>query len=207
MNITLIGYGNMGSAIAKRALAAGHQVTLAGQDAAKAQAAAQAVGSGWATVATAVASADLVILATPFGAAEAVVRAAGGLAGKVVIDISNPVTADFSGLAIGHTTSAAEEIQRLAPQAAVVKAFNTVFAQMFDGSAEVGGRPLQVFTASDDAAARQQVGDFITSLGYAAVDAGPLRNARLLEPLGMLNITFGYHLGRGTGIAPAWLAR
>ncbi|WP_035058103.1 NADPH-dependent F420 reductase [Andreprevotia chitinilytica] len=207
MNITLIGYGNMGSGIAQRALAAGHQVTLAGADVAKAQEVAAKLGTGAATVATAVASADLVVLATPFGAAEDIVRSAGGFAGKVVIDISNPVKADFSGLAIGHSTSAAEEIQTLAPQARVVKAFNTVFAQVFAEGAEIAGRKVQVFVAADDAVAKATASEFAASLGFEAVDTGPLENARLLEPLGMLNITFGYKLGRGTGIAPVWLQR
>ena len=102
----------------------------------------------------------------------------GDVTGKTIVDISNPVTPDYSGLALGFRTSAAEEIQKAGPTAKVVKAFNTIFAQV--------------------------LGAAIESAGFEAVDAGPLANARYLEPVAWLNIYFGYMAGRGTNIAPAW---
>ena len=143
--------------------------------------------------------ADLIILAVPYAAAADALRAAGDLAGTTVVDISNPGKPDFSGLAIGHTTSAAEEIQKAVPHVKVVKAFNTVFAQVLGGTASA-----QVFFAGDDAEAKGRVQALIESAGFEAVDAGPLANARYLEPLAWLNIYFGYMAGRGTNIAPAW---
>ena len=126
------------------------------------------------------------------------------MAGKVVVDISNPVTPDFSGLKIGHSTSAAEQIQGAAPGAKVVKAFNTIFAGLFAAPvAETRGVP--VFVAGNDEAAVAQVGDLARKAGFSVENAGTLDAARLIEPVGMLNIRFGYGLGKGTAIAPAWV--
>ena len=201
--IGIIGAGNMGSAFAKRLAAAGHEVAIAAKNPAHAEkAAAAAGGTARAVRAEEVAKgADVVILAVPYGAAADALRGAGDVRGKTVVDITNPLTADMSGLSVGHTTSAAEEIQKAAPNAKVVKAFNTVFAQVLGGTGKG-----QVFFAGDDAGAKDAVRALIESAGFEAVDAGPLSNARYLEPLGMLNIYFGYVAGRGTGNAPAFVA-
>jgi predicted dinucleotide-binding enzyme len=90
----------------------------------------------------------------------------------------------------------------------VVKAFNTIFAQVLNEGADFGaGRRAAVFYAGDDERAKQSVRTLIESMGFEATDAGPLQNARHLEPLGMLNIWFGYTAKRGTGIAPTWISR
>lgn len=209
MKIAIIGAGNIGSGLASVLAKANHDVTVSDQKGgteAAARLAAAGTTVGAADIKAAVAQADLVILATPFGAAEAIAKAA-DFTGKTVIDVSNPITADFSGLSIGHTTSAAEEIARLLPGATVVKAFNTVFAQHYASGLTVGGQPVQTFVASDDDAARAAVIALAADIGLDGVDAGPLKNARYLEPLGFMNITFGYILGRGTDIAPAWLSK
>ena len=199
--IGIIGAGNMGSAFAKRLAVAGHDVTIAAKDPAHAeQAATNAGGRVRAVPGDQIArDADVLIVATYFPDAPDALRTAGDLTGKTVIDITNPVTSDMSGLSVGHTTSAAEEIQKAVPQAKVVKAFNTVFAQVLGGDARA-----QVFYAGDDAGAKDAVRALIESTGFEAVDAGPLANARQLEPLGLLNIYFGYVAGRGTSVAPAW---
>lgn len=204
MQIAVIGHGNMGSGIAKRAVAAGYTVVVAGHNPANAQKVAAEVGARSAGIAEAVKGAELIILATPFGAAAEILAAAGDLNGRIVIDISNPVKPDFSGLSIGHTTSAAEEIAKLAKGARVIKAFNTVFAQLF-AQPELKGKKVSVFIAGDDAAAKTTVREFVEKLGFEAIDAGGLGSARLLEPVAMLNITFGYGLGWGAAIAPTWL--
>ncbi|WP_337918614.1 NADPH-dependent F420 reductase [Pseudaminobacter soli (ex Zhang et al. 2022)] len=121
-----------------------------------------------------------------------------------MIDITNPMTADFSGLSIGHTTSAAEEIQKYAPEARVVKAFNTIFAQVLQNGGKVAGRPATVFVAADDAEARAKVVDLARSAGFETLETGRLATARFLEPIAALNITLGYGLGHGTDIAPTW---
>jgi predicted dinucleotide-binding enzyme len=200
--IGIIGAGNMGAAFAKRLAAAGHRVAITATDASHAEQAARAAGAGARAVPAAEVArgADLLILAVPYGAAVDALRAAGDLAGTTVIDISNPLKPDMSGLAVGHTTSAAEEIQKAAPDAKVVKAFNTIFAQVLGGTAAA-----QVFVAGDDANATARVRALAESAGFEAVDAGPLANARYLEPVGMLNIYFAYMAGRGPTAAPAWV--
>jgi predicted dinucleotide-binding enzyme len=164
------------------------------------------VGNGVssAPLASAAQSADIVVLAVPFDAAGDVIEAAGGFAGKIVVDITNPMKADFSGLTIGHTTSAAEEIQKRAPQAKVVKAFNTIFAQVLQNNGQAAGRPATVFVAGDDEAARAAVAELARSAGFETLETGPLATARYLEPAAALNITLGYGLGHGTDIAPTW---
>ncbi len=209
MKIAIIGTGNIGHGLASVLAGTGHPVVVsdrAGGTAAAAKLAEAGATVTAADIATAVSGADLVILATPFGAFDSIAAVA-DFAGKTVIDVSNPITEDFSGLSIGHSTSAAEDIARGLPGATVVKAFNTVFAQHYATGLSVGGRPVQTFVAADDAAARATVIALAGEIGIEAIDAGPLKNARYLEPLGFLNITFGYILGRGTDIAPAWLSK
>ncbi len=205
MDISIIGAGNMGKGLAALFAQAGHRVTLAARDVAKAEAAARAIGSGVVGVAVSdAADADVVVLAVPYEGAPEAINAAGGLSGKVVVDITNPMKADYSGLSIGHTTSAAEEIQKHAPQARVVKAFNTIFAQVLQNGGKAGGRAATTFVASDDADARALVIELARSAGFEATDTGSLDKARFLEPVAALNITLGYGLGHGTDMAPTW---
>lgn len=205
MKVAVIGTGNMGAGLAAVLVGAGHEISIGARDLLKAAVLADKIGHGAIGdgVAAAVKLADIVVLALPFGAvAEAIEQA--DLAGKVVVDISNPISADFKELVIGHTTSAAEEIQKLAPQARVVKAFNTIFAQLLAPEARQG-KNLQVFIAGDDAAAKASVAELAKSIGFDAVEAGPLSNSRFIEPIGEMNIHFGYFLGKGPVVAPAWV--
>jgi NADPH-dependent F420 reductase len=185
---------------------AGHTVTLGSRDAEKARDVTSKLGNGvaGAGLAEAAGKADLVVLAVPFDAAADVIRAAGDLSGKTLVDITNPMTADYSALTIGHTTSAAEEIQKLAPTAKVVKAFNTVFASVLLAVGMVAGRPATVFVAADDVDARKTVAKLAASAGLEAIETGGLASARYLEPLAGLNIALAYGLGHGTDIAPTW---
>jgi predicted dinucleotide-binding enzyme len=207
MNITLIGAGNMGAAFAKQLTRAGHKVRVTSRDAAKAaRVAAANPGAVAVAAAGAAAEADVVVLATGFADAIDALRSVGDLRGKVVIDITNPVTADYMGLTIGHTTSAAEEIAKAVPGADVVKAFNTLFAQVLDNGADFGnGQKVTVLHAGDSAQAKKTVSALAESMGFATLDAGGLKNARYLEPLAGLNIYLGYGAGLGTSIAPAWI--
>lgn len=204
MNIAIFGSGNMASGLAVLFTKAGHKITLASRDSVKAQTVAAILGNGIgvSSLADAAGAADAVVLAVPYEAAADVLEAAGDLAGKIVIDITNPLTADFSGLTIGHTTSAAEEIQKRAPGAKVVKAFNTVFASVLQNGGKASGKPATVFVAGDDAEARKSVVSLAKSAGLAAVETGDLASARYLEPLAGLNIALGYGLDHGTDIAP-----
>lgn len=201
--IAIIGLGNMGKGLAKR-LAGKTDLVLASRDGAAATAFAATLPAGVTVLEqdAAIAKADIVVLALPFGTAlQAAANPA--LAGKVLLDISNPVKPDFSGLSIGHTTSAAEQLQAAAPDAKVVKAYNTIFAGLLDLPATQTAA-VPVFVAGNDAAAVAAASDIVKLSGFAVENTGGLDAARLLEPLGMLNIRFGYGLGHGTAIAPSW---
>ena len=153
------------------------------------------------------AEADVVFLATSAPDAVAALRSVGDLKNKVVVDITNPLTADYMGLTIGHSTSSAEEIAKAVPGVRLVKGFNTVFAQLLGaGSALPDAGKVAVFLASDDAAAKSTVAELAGSMGFAVTDAGPLKNARYLEPLAGLNIYLGYGAGLGTAISPTWVS-
>lgn len=209
MKITVIGAGNMGSAFVQQLTRAGHQVSVTARDGAKAaQVAAAHPGARAVPPAGAAADAEAVVLATGYNDAVSALQGVGDLRGKVVIDITNPLTADYMGLTLGHTTSAAEEIAKAVPGAEVVKAFNTVFAQVLAQGSDFGdGRKVTVFYASDSERAKQTARMLAQSMGFDTIDAGSLKNARYLEPLAGLNIYLGYGAGLGTAIAPTWLRK
>jgi predicted dinucleotide-binding enzyme len=209
MKITVIGAGNMGSAFVSQLVRAGHQVSVTARDSGKAsQVAAAHPGARAVAIAGAATGADAVILATGYADAVNALQAVGDLKGQVVIDITNPLTADFMALTIGHSTSAAEEISKAVPGAEVVKAFNTVFAHVLAEGDDFGnGRKVEVFVASDSERAKQTASSIAESIGFAVVDAGGLKNARSLEPLAGLNIYLGYGAGLGTAIAPTWIRK
>jgi hypothetical protein len=207
MNITVIGSGNMGSGFVKQLKKAGHDVRVTSRSAERTRAVAAQFGAR-AVDAKEAAAADVLILATGYADAVPALEALGSLQGKIVVDITNPLTADYMGLTIGHTTSAAEEIAKAFPGARIVKAFNTVFAQVLAEGADFGkGQVVPVLVAGDDAQARQTVSGIARSIGFDVLDAGGLKNARYLEPLAGLNIYLGYGAGLGTNIAPTWLRK
>ncbi len=209
MNITVIGIGNMGSGLAKQLVRAGYDVAVAGRDLDKARQLASSLGPRVTAsdVKTAAAKADVIVLAVPYEEAAAVLASLDDVAGKVVVDITNPLTPDFMGLTIGHTTSAAESIASHAPGVRLVKAFNTVLAQVMAEGPSFSTQRAQVFVASDDAGAKTAVCEIVQRIGFEPIDAGPLRNARYLEPLAGQNIQFAYALGLGVQISPVWLTR
>lgn len=206
MKVAIIGTGNMAAGLAAVWATAGHAISIGARDLSKAAALADKVGHGavGGGISAAAKLADVVVLAVPYGAVADALQQAGGLAGKVLVDISNPISPDYKELVVGHTTSAAQEIQKLAPQAQVVKAFNTIFAQLL-APASRNGKTLQVFVAGDDAVAKATVSELAKSAGFDPVDAGPLSNSRYLEPIGEMNIHFGFFLGKGPVVAPAWV--
>ncbi|QWQ14763.1 NADPH-dependent F420 reductase [Ralstonia pseudosolanacearum] len=206
MKIAVIGTGNIGTAYARALADAKFEIVIGHREPSKAAALAQEIspnveGGG---ISAAFKLADMVLLALPYPAIAEVLADAGDLTGKVLIDVSNPLSADFQNLVVGLTTSAAEQIQTAAPSAHVVKAFNTIFAGLVPAQAREG-KQLQVFVAGDDAAATAQVRELARALGFVPVNAGPLRNSRFLEPVGMMNIQFGFFLGAGPATAPAWI--
>jgi len=187
--IAIIGTGNVGSALGSALTAAGHQVAFAARDEAKVAAAAQAAGaSAAASPAEAVVGADVVILAVPYTAIEAVAaEIAGAIAGKVVIDSTNPLKPDYSGLSTVGGPSGAERIAALLPGASVVKAFNTVFASN-QGNAGAHGQVLDALYATDSDAAAAVTAALASSIGFRPVMVGPLAASAELEAMAWLNI-------------------
>ncbi|MCA1217494.1 NADPH-dependent F420 reductase [Streptomyces sp. 8L] len=186
-SVSIIGLGNMAAALAGRALAGGNAVEIIGRDRAKAEKLAATLGG--ATVGAAP-SGDIVILAVPYAGAAAVVSAYGdALRGKVIIDVTNPVSPDLQGLVTPDGSSAAREIAEAAPaDARVVKAFNTVFGHVL-----AQGGPLDVLFAGDDVRAKASVSAFIESLGLRPLDVGGLEMARWLEGTGLLMLGLARH--------------
>ncbi len=206
MKVTIVGAGNMGAAFARQLLEAGHQVRVTSKSADKAASLAAALPGVVVVSADAARDADVIIAATGFADSVKALTSLGDLDGKVVVDISNPLSADYMSLTLGHTTSAAEQIAAGLPGAIVVKAFNTLFAQVLSAGADLGnGQKASVFVASDSESGKQTVKALAESMGFGVVDAGGLKNARYLEPLGGFNVYLGYGAGLGTSIAPAWL--
>ncbi len=199
MKIAVLGTGNMGSGLGKRWAEKGHSVRFGSRDPAKAKELASSVGhnASAASVAEAAKFGDAVLLAVPWSGVADTLAAAGSLKGKVLIDCTNPLTPDFMDLVVGHTTSGAEEVAKLTPSAKVVKAFNTIFAQIVHSSAAFGPERATVFYCGDDAAAKSTVARLIDEIGFEPVDAGPLKNARYVEPLAELMIQMAYALGTG----------
>lgn len=205
MDVTIIGTGNMAQGIATRILAGGNGVILLGTEAGKGEALADELGGNVrAGVVGDALEGDVVVLAVPYEAAAAVIENYGdALSSKVVVDITNPVNWEtFDGLVTPSDSSAAEEIEKSAPEGSrVVKAWNTTFAgTLVEG--EVDGQPLDVFVAGDDADARSKVSALIEAGGSNAVEVGPLRRARELERLGFLGMTVQQPLG--LNFASAW---
>jgi 8-hydroxy-5-deazaflavin:NADPH oxidoreductase len=189
MDIAIIGAGNVGKALGGSFIKAGHKVTFSASQPENAASAAAATGAVAApSNAEAVAGSELVVLAVPYPALPAILdEVGGGLRGKIVVDVTNPLRADYMGLAT-EGTSAAEEIQAHAAGARVVKAFNTVFASR-QADPQVDGQVADAFVAGDDAEAKKTVLDLAAAIGFRPIDAGALEMARALEAMALLNIT------------------
>jgi predicted dinucleotide-binding enzyme len=186
MKIALIGKGNVGTALGTGLQRAGHDIRFGHRDAKE-------------PVREAAAWGEVVVLAVPYPAIPNVVTQIGSAAdGKVVIDVTNALGSGME-LAIGFSTSAAEELQKSLPKAKVIKAFNTVFAQN-QSTARVGAEQLSAFIAGDDDAAKQVVMRLAAAMGFDPVDVGTLKSARYLEPMATLLISLGYGLKMGTNI-------
>jgi 8-hydroxy-5-deazaflavin:NADPH oxidoreductase len=190
MRIAIIGMGNVGGALGGRWAAAGHEVVFGARDPkdAKTIAEAKAAKAGVASVADAAGKGEVVVLAVPWKAVPDALASAGDLKGKVVLDCTNPLTADLSGLELGTTTSAGEEVARRAPGAQVVKIFNTTGAGNMANPDYGGPKPTMLY-AGDDAGAKGVAARLASDIGFDPVDVGPLRAARLLEPFALTWIT------------------
>lgn len=204
MKIGIIGAGNVGTGLGKHLSAKGHDIVVSfARTTEKVDQAAAAIGGGARAGSPdeAARHGDVVIIATPWGATlDAVRDVAGALAGKIVWDATNPLKADMSGLEIGLTTSAGEEVAKAAPGAKIVKAVPPFAEVLHSGSMDIGGHRPGVFVCGDDADARATVMALVADIGADGVDAGPLALARYTEPLGMLLVQLAYVQGFGARI-------
>jgi NADPH-dependent F420 reductase len=211
MRISIIGTGNMARAIATRALAGGHEVTIRGKDEEHTSGAVTELeGLEGASVSGAVdgdpVDGDVVVLAVYYDDARAIVeRDADQLAGKTVVDITNPVNDSFDALVVPPDSSATEQLAQLAPDARFVKAFNTNFAGTLR-TGEVAGQPLDVLIAGDDEDAKAKVAKLAEDGGLRAIDAGARSRSRELEALGLLHMSLQGRLGTGYASAVKVLA-
>jgi NADPH-dependent F420 reductase len=200
MNIAIIGAGNVGTALATSMTRAGHEVDISASDPAHARSAAETSGARAAKDnASAVRGADVIVLAVPYVGAGATVanEIAPHVAGKIVIDATNPVAPDYQSL-VTEGTSAAETFQERLPEAKVVKAFNSMFAsRMAEPDADV-----DVFVAADDEEGKRRVLSLIDSLGFRPLDVGPLSFSRHLEGMAFMNIAM--NASNGWSWVSAW---
>lgn len=207
MDVTIIGAGNMGRGIGNRVVAGGHSVTFVDtnpETAEKTAADVKVSAKKNAKVNTSsigdVKVGDVVVLAVAYGTNIDVAKQLGTkLAGKVVVDIANPLNSTYDGLATAPDSSSAEDVAKaIAAGAKVVKAFNTTFAGTLVAG-EVAGQKLDVFIAGDDSDAKNKVTELVTDGGMRAIDAGPLSRARQIESMQLLHITLQGTLGSNWG--------
>jgi hypothetical protein len=209
MNVTIIGAGNMGRGIGTRAVAGGHSVTFVDANPKVAEKTAvdvKASAQNGAKVSTAtlgdVELGEVVVFAVWYGTNIEIAKQLGTkLAGKVVVDIANPLNSTYDGLATAPDSSSAEDLAKaITSGAKVVKAFNTTYAGTLLAG-QVAGQPLDVFIAGDDADAKAKVAKLVTDGGMRAVDTGPLSRSRQIEGMQLLHIVTQGTLGTNWGSA------
>jgi predicted dinucleotide-binding enzyme len=199
MRIAVLGSGNMGAALGRRFAAAGHAVTFSySRDPAKLERLARQSGprARAAALADAARDADVLLLAVHWSRVSPVLRGAGSVRGKIVIDCTNPMTPADDALAVGHGVSGGELVARRARGARVVKAFNTVPAELLRAGPEVLPERPAVCYCGGDPGAKRVVARLIRQIGFDPVDCGALAVARYLEPLALLIAELAYNQGR-----------
>jgi hypothetical protein len=192
MNIAIIGPGHVGTALGEGFAKHGHTVVYGARDPSK--------HAGSIEIQEAVRGSEIVVLTVPWAGASDAVKSCGDLGGKTVIDAINPLKPDLAGLELGTDTSACEVIQSWAPKAKVVKAFNTIGFNIMADTSFAGGRPLLLY-CGNDAGAKKQVHQLAEELGFNPQDAGPITQARVIEPFALLWISLAYQAGLGRDFA------
>ena len=204
--IAIIGTGNVGGALGPEFAAQGHTIVYGSRNASSSDVAELVMRTGDGASATsqaeAVTDADIVVLAIPGMLVEEITKSLGDLSGKIIIDPTNPLTRSESGLVFGVETSNGEIIQAAAPNAHVVKAFNTLNWESMINPEKSGG-PISIPLVGDNAAAKETVAKLVEGMGLEAIDLGGIENAHWVEGMLILWInnryfserpTFDYHL-------------
>ena len=204
MKIAIVGAGNVGGTLGKGWAKAGHEVVFGVRDSSdpklKELLAAAGAKAKTATVGDAAASADLIALTVPWSAAEDAVKAAGDLTGKILLDCTNPLKPDLSGLTHASNTSGGEQVAAWAKGARVVKIFNTTGAGNMASPAYPEGPSVMLY-CGDDSAAKKTAAQLAADLGFEPYDLGPLHEAPLLEPLALTWIHLAVFQKLGTDFA------
>jgi len=204
MKVAIIGAGNVGGTLGKGLSHSGHEIVFGVRDTADTKLKELLAASGGraraASVKDAAAAADVVVLTVPWSAAQDALRSAGNLKGKILLDCTNPLKPDLSGLMLGFTTSGGEQVAAWAPGARVVKIFNTTGAANMGDPVYRDGASMMLY-CGDDPAAKEIAAQLASDLGFEAYDAGPLQEARLLEPFALTWIHLAVRQRMGTGFA------
>jgi NADPH-dependent F420 reductase len=210
MEIAIIGAGDVGGTLGRLWVKKGHQIMFGVRNlqSQKVLNLIRSINSGVkvGTIGEAASFADVIVLAIPWMAVEETIKSAGDLSGKILIDPTNPIKADLTGLIVESSTSAAEEIAKWAKGSKVVKAFNSIGAKALD-NLQFGMVRADAFICGDDFKSKTVVKKLATEIGFDTVDAGPLMNARLLEYLALLWIQLAYSRQMGPNIAFKLLTR
>ena len=201
MNIGIVGSGNVGATLGRRFSQAGHSVAFGTRhpDSAEMAELARLPGARVTSQSDAAQSNEVVVLATPWPATAQALGGLGDLAGKILLDCTNPLKPALDGLEVANTSSAGEQVAQWAPGARVVKIFNTIGYNVMDNPL-FGSLPATLFYCGDDTDAKSVARDLAAAIGFDPVDAGPLRQARVLEPFALLWISLALG-GQGRDIA------
>src|SRR5436190_13434185 len=204
MHIAILGTGGVGAALGTRWAAAGHAVTF-GSRTPESEKVQQLIAKSGSSASAkppreAIAAADAILFAVPWPAARETLLQLGDLTGRTLIDCTNPLLSDMSGIELGHIISAGEQIAAWVPGAKVVKAFNTASVKVMLNP-QFGEHRATMFYCGDDAAAKSAVRQLIEDVGFDPVDAGSLSSSRYLEPLAMLYIHLAFRQGLGSNCA------
>jgi predicted dinucleotide-binding enzyme len=199
MQVTIIGNGNMAKGIGTRLIEGGHKVTIHAKDQTKGKELAQLLEQDHQDIKVGVETIgsnpeDIIIIAIPFGEVESVAQKYNGFAGKVVVDITNPVDFNTFQLLPERGESGAEEISKLLPNAKVVKAFNTTLAGTLVAG-KVGDKELDVFIASDDQDAKEKITELVKTSDMRPIDVGSLSESRHLEGFGLIQMKIQDQIG------------
>ena len=203
MKVGILGTGNLGKALAEALTKKTYHVMIGSRDPEKADELAMEMGhyAKGGTLAHAIHFGEVVILAMPYKSIEETLRNIDSFRGKVVVDATNPlVPGKMMELSLGHTTSAAEQIAKMIPEAKVVKAMNTAFSETYE-SPSFGPHEPSMFYCGDDDEAKAAVASIIKDLDFEPIDCGPLDSARFLEPMAALIVRLGVNMGMGREIA------
>jgi len=208
MKISIIGTGRLGSALGKIWAEKGHIVMFGSQDPQKAKRLANSIGSNatGGTYEEASKFSEVIILAVPWSGAKESIKIAGDLEGKIILDSTTTAVPHLGGPSIGTTPSAAEKVAKWAVGAKVIKTVHTIGIESLNKT-QFGSQQASLFVCGDDLDAKSKVKQLGIDLGFDVIDTGPLRNARLIEPLAMLWIELAYKQGMGTDIAFKLLRR